>query len=100
MNVKLSKQDLDSMSGKATDMQGLAIQARKIVDEAGQPSLTGFQTQAAIAEVTEQWRAKTTTHAGRWEYFAVALTETGDNVAAADEENAFYFPDVNVGVKD
>lgn len=100
MTVKLSKDDLDVMSGKATDVQGLAKDARKIIADAGEPNLPGFQTQAALAEVSAQWEKKTGRCAGRWEYFAVALTETGEHVVKTDKANEFYFPDVNVGVKD
>lgn len=100
MTVKLSKKDLDAMSSKASDVQELAEGARKLIADSSAPNLSGFQTKTALAEVTAQWEKKTTKAAGRWEYFAVALTETGDNVTATDKANEFHFPDVNVGVKD
>ena len=52
MNVQLSKTDLIGMSGSAGDVQAAATAARKIVDEAPAPRLTGWQTNDAIAEIT------------------------------------------------
>lgn len=100
MTVKLTKKDLDEMSGKAGDIQGNAKDAQKIVKDAGAPNLTGFATQSAITEVSDQWDKKTGRCAGRWEYFALALKETGEHIVATDRENSFHFPNVNVGVKD
>lgn len=100
MTVKLSKTDLDAMSGRAVDIQQLAKDARKIIADAGEPNLPGFQVADALAEVNARWEKKTGNCAGRWEYFAVALAETGEHVVATDKANEFYFPDVNVGVKD
>ncbi|HZE40693.1 MAG TPA: hypothetical protein VE172_17970 [Stackebrandtia sp.] len=100
MTVKLTKKDLDDMSGSASDVEARAKEASKIIADNPKPSMAGFTTADAIGEVSSHWTLKADRCAGRWQYFSGALADTGTHITKTDEEIAFYFPKAYPGIKD